>query len=113
MNADTVLNQILQNQQKHAEVLGSISARLDNLDKKTDQTALTLTRMESKHNQDYLQYVESKEALIKRIEPLEEHVQNHKEIKAEDKKVWVDVAKHAITLIIGAISTLVGINLNK
>lgn len=78
---------------------------------KTQSNALF--RMESKQNKDILQFVEKEEKIRARLVPLEEHVENHKEIKAEDKKAWVDVTKHAISLVIGAVSTLIGINLQK
>lgn len=78
--------------------LGRMNEIIERHDKVTFPTMQnTLTRMESKHNQDYLQYIESKDAILKRIEPLEAHVANHEEIKAEDKKSWSEITKHTIT----------------
>lgn len=115
--ANTVLNKLFELSTK-IDVVATTVKRHDDItfpemQKNLKEQGLTLKRIESKHNQDYLQYVEAKENIEKRIEPLEEHLKNHKEIKAEDKKVWVEITKHAISLIIGAVSTLIGINLNK
>lgn len=57
----------------------------------------TLTRIESKHNQDYLQFVEEKTKIVNIIVPLEDYVANNKNIKAEEKKNWGEMTKHGIT----------------
>ena len=115
--ATTVLNKLFELSTKIDTVATTVKRHDDitfpEMQAGIKEQGLTLKRIESKHNQDYLQYVETKEAIETRILPLEEHVTNHKELKAEDKKVWVDVAKHAVSLIVGAVSTLIGINLQK
>lgn len=124
MTEHAILNQILQNQQEHAKALGGIDARLNGVEKKVDDnTILTKDIQVKTYNlnswKDGIVHliIEEKEKAIKivddRLTPLEEHLKNHKEVKAEDKKVWLDILKHAISLVIGSVSTLVGINLNK
>lgn len=65
----------------------------------------TLKRIESKHNQDYLQYIESKEALNKRLLPLEEDYKKRQEVKKEVKKnsgniLW-DLIKMGVMGLVG------------
>lgn len=115
--ANTILNKLFELSTK-IDTVATVVKRHDEstfpeMQKELKSQSNALFRMESKQNKDILQFVQEKEAIHNRLKPLEEHVANHKEIKAEDKKVWIDVTKHAISLLIGAVSTLVGINLQK
>lgn len=115
--ANTVLNKLFELSTK-IDTVSAVVKRHDEvtfpeIQKELKTQSNALFRMESKQNKDILQFIEKEEKIRARLVPLEEHVANHKELKAEDKKVWVDITKHAISLIIGAVSTLVGINLNK
>lgn len=115
--ANTILNKLFELSTK-IDTVATVVKRHDEstfpeIQKELKSQSNALFRMESKQNKDILQFVEEKEKIQSRLVPLEEHLTNHKELKAEDKKVWLDVIKHAVSLIVGAVSTLIGINLQK
>lgn len=65
----------------------------------------TLTRIESKHNQDYLQFIKEKESLNERMLPLEQDYEKRKKTTDEVKKnslsiVW-DLIKMGVLTVIG------------
>ena len=80
----------------------------------------TLTRMESKHNQDYLRYVESREEIIARVEPLESEITKERmdaldeivERNKDRKELRLEAGKSAVSTIVssvmGGIVTLIG-----
>lgn len=65
-----------------------------------------VTKIDSKHNQDYLQYVASREEMDKRITPLEEDYIQRKECKAENRKGWKDTLFKSIQWIIMTLLTI-------
>lgn len=115
--ANTVLNKLFELSTKIDTVATTVKRHdevtFPDIQKELKTQSNALFRMESKQNKDILQFVEKEEKIRARLVPLEEHVANHKELKAEDKKVWVEISKHAISVVVGSIATLVGINLNK
>jgi hypothetical protein len=124
MTDTTVLNQILQNQQKHAEVLGGMAERMSSLDKKVeDNTIITKDIQVKTYNlnswKDGIVHmiVDEKERAVelinKRLLPIEEHVENHKVMKAETHSTWLDIIKHGITALITLILGYIGITIQK
>lgn len=113
--SDTILNQILQNQNRQSEQLGGINEVVQRHDKVTfpamqeemKDMKFTLTRIESKHNQDYLQYVEANEAIAERVKTLENIENARKDMKDGIKKnganIFWDVLKMGVMGLIGYI----------
>ena len=115
MTEHAILNQILQNQQEHAKALGGIDARLNGVEKKVDDnTILTKDIQVKTYNlnswKDGIVHliIEEKEKAVamvdRRLLPLEAHLVNHKDIKLEEKKTWLEVTKHGVTVVITLIA---------
>lgn len=87
--ANTILNKLFELSTK-IDTVSAVVKRHDEvtfpeIQKELKTQSNALFRMESKHNQDYLQYVEAKEAIEVRIKPLE--VDFAKRQKT-DEKIW-------------------------
>lgn len=116
--SDTILNQILQNQNKQSEQIGGITEIVKRHDTVTfPEIKDALARIESKHNQDYLQYVETREKIEKRLTPLEEDYISRKSSKDDTSKRFKDtrfgVLEWAIIVLITAVTSKVMALLGK
>jgi len=100
-NSSLILNKLFELSTKIDTVATTVKRHdevtFPEIQKELKNQSNTLTRIESKHNQDYLQFVDEKTKIVNRIVPLEEYVSNNKNIKAEDKKNWSEITKHSIT----------------
>lgn len=106
--SDQLLNQILQNQNVTSEKIGGIAEIVKRHDEFTfPNIENALTRIESKHNQDYLQFVEAREALSRRLVPLEEDFAKRTRRGEGLRKGWVaimwKVAEKAVLIAIGTL----------
>lgn len=108
MTDQTILNQILQNQQEHAKLLGSVVARIDGVEKKVeDNTTMTKDIQVKTYNlnswKDGIVHlvIEEKEKAIelvdKRLKPLEAHVENHAVMSQAKTNTWLEIVKHSAT----------------
>lgn len=106
---DTILNQILQNQNAMSEKIGGITEIVKRHDEVTfPNIEGTLTRIESKHNQDYLQFIAEKEALNRRLLPLESDYNKRVQRGDSVKKGWTSIAWAVIEKgVLIAIGTLI------
>jgi SepF-like predicted cell division protein (DUF552 family) len=114
--SDAILNQILQNQNRQSEQLGGINEVVQRHDKVTfpamqteiKELGLTMKRIESKHNQDYLQYVDSNEELATRVKALEDAENARKEVKQEIKKGGKEIAWDVVKMgVMGGIGFII------
>jgi hypothetical protein len=115
---DSLLNQILQNQNRQSEQLGGINEVVQRHDKVTfpvmqaeiKDLGLTMKRIESKHNQDYLQYVEANEAIAERVKALEliekARSDTKKDIKKNGASIFWDVVKMGVMTLVGYLIAL-------
>jgi phage terminase large subunit-like protein len=97
------------------KTLGRLTEIVERHDKVTfPEITNALKRIESKHNQDYLQYVEAKEEAKRLLENHEERLRKvekiNTEAKAEKSKWFSDVSKHTVTAIITFLTALFAIN---
>jgi len=88
-----------------------------NMMKILDEQTKALVRIESKHNQDFLQYVKENEELSNRVKPLEEDYKERKEAKEDTRKKIIslgwDLFKLIIASIVGYGLALLGIGIPK
>lgn len=106
---NTILNKLFELSTK-IDVVSTVVKRHDEVtfpdiqnELKTQSNALM--RMESKQNKDILQFVEEKEKIHKRLEPLEEHVSEHKLIKSSSIQARTTI----IVALIGALSGIIAL----
>lgn len=100
------------------EDVGGIKKDVTTLKEHTSALTEAVTRIESKHNQDYLQYSQSREELHQRIVPLEEDYKQRKERKDNVEKKFTDFAFDLVLkglqyVIIAGLSALAAIKLWK
>lgn len=107
--SDTILNQILQNQNAMSEKIGGITEIVKRHDEVTfPNIENSLTRIESKHNQDYLQYVKKAEEQDRRIVVLEADYTRRAKRGESVKKGWASIAWAVIEKgVLIAIGTLI------
>lgn len=87
------------------EDIGGIKKDVSTNKEHTATLVETVTRIDSKHNQDYLQYVKSREDVESRLIPLEKDLKARQEVTNDiKKKVWDitwDWGKMAIIFLAG------------
>lgn len=81
--------------------IGEIVRRHD--DETFPEIQKSLGRIESKHNQDFLQYIDTKEALEERIVPLEEDYEERQKVKEEKEELVMEGKKGAVSNVVSAI----------
>ena len=98
-------NLILKTLMDIKEDVGGVKADVQAVKETVAINSDTLTRIESKHNQDYLRFVADKENLDKRLTPLEldykKRCENETENRAGFKKLFFQVASYIVATAIG------------
>lgn len=84
---------------------GAIKERMIGLEGHYKEVSETLIRIESKHNQDYSQYVQSREELQKKVDPMwidyTERQNGRKENIKGVKKIFFSVSEKLALVVVG------------